>query len=211
MITFEEIKQLLPNYSEERIKKAILEISKFDSTVIPNSQEYDENMVERLEDVLYSIEESISESKEIGEAKQYALKLIQEKGIYCQQKLLDELFYLCVEENIARAKAFHEVGVAAFSSTLAHLQGEELKQATEQHIKKLYAFNMLLNDCNKLDAILEEYGIGAIPASVETVSTEAVELFDAEEFRRELLGGAEPKKPTTRQGSKQLLKLLMSG
>lgn len=210
MLTKQQIVEYLPDYSLEIILKALNELAKYDESIDPNSEQFEEDIVERLEDVLGSIEKSIQDTpSQITEAKQYALQLIKEKGIYVEEQLVEELFHLCVEEGIARAKVFHQVGMAAFNSTLAHLQGEELKAATEQHIQKLHAFNLMMCDGSALDTMLQNYEIGSIDNAVKTVSIDA-EDFDIEQYQKEILAGIEePKKPTTRYGAKQLLRAML--
>lgn len=210
MLNCNEIAQYLPNYSSEIIFKALLELSKFDDSIDPDAEYFDEDIIERLGDVLECIEKSIHDTPlEITEAKNYALELIQDKGINIEDKVVEELFRLHIQSGIARAKVFHQVGAAAFNSTLSHLQGEELKQATEQHIKKLHAFNMLINNSEKLDTVLSDYGIASIQTSAKTISVEPEEVFDAEIYRKELLEGNEPKKPTTRHGAQLMLKAML--
>lgn len=210
MLNCNEIAQYLPNYEAELIFKALSELAKYDKSIDPNAEYFDEDIIERLEDILECIGESIHNApNQITETKQYALKLIRNKGIVIEEQVVEELFRLHIQAGIAQAKIFHQAGNAAFNSTLAHLQGEELKQATEQHIKKLHAFNMLMNDSEKLDTVLSDYGIGSMGTSAKTITVEHEELFNAEIYRKELLEGNEPKKPTTRHGARLMLKAML--
>ena len=206
MFDRQELYEYFATYSKSSIDLALLELSKYDDSINPNGQVFNDSITEQLEGVLEVTEQAINNSpvNQLAETKQLAIKLAQEKGLQIDARVFDAMLRLCVEENIARAKIFHEVGQAAFRSSLAHLQGEELKAATEQHIKKLHVLNLLLNDGDRLEEILQEYSINTKQVE-ESIEVEVQDSFNADEYYQELVKGKEPKKPTTRHGSKQLV------
>ncbi|WP_445634498.1 hypothetical protein NSTC745_06321 [Nostoc sp. DSM 114161] len=204
-------------YTQAQIIKGLTELAKIDSSINPDGDEFDESIVEQLEDTFCLIQDAVDKQKLLaakGETlvpvEQIAMELAQGQASDTPIQVFKGFVDIVAGEAIARAVLEHQISETVYNQTLTDLDVKSLEAKNQQAANRIALMSHLIQNPQTVERILEDYGINS-NANTQTqlleTTTSCTLEFNPEEF---LLEVGAPKKsqtiPDTQMLTKQLLK-----
>jgi hypothetical protein len=225
MFTREELFEYFAGqYSEEQIINALEELSKHDSEIDPDAEEFPTTITERLEQVFKIVEEAINQQKVLTEnttnnvspslvqVEKLAIEIATERAANIPADVFRGMVEIIAGEAIAKATVLHQISDAVFKHTLAQLNTKSLSEINQESAKQISQITQLLTNPEKLEKILDDYGINSssqAQTELEEMTTMKTE-FDAWEFLNEVAQAKKPNTPQTILDTRQLTQTLIS-
>ncbi|MCC5644747.1 hypothetical protein LC607_17740 [Nostoc sp. CHAB 5824] len=197
-------------YSETQVIQALSKLAEIDSSLNPSANEFDESIVEQMEDVFTLIQdafvlaraEGIASNKQLTgtsdltQIEQTAINLANDRSIALDVDAIKGLIGIFdAEIEILDAEAAVEAVTlfqrrkAIREGVLSQLETNSIAALNEQTAKRMDALNKLCNNPEVLDKILADYGL--LPS--DEASRQYVELtascsldFDTNAFLAEV-------------------------
>ncbi|MEA5574069.1 hypothetical protein [Calothrix sp. UHCC 0171] len=225
MFTREELFEYFAGlYSQEQIINALEELSKHNSEIDPNAEEFPTTITERLEQVFKIVEEAINQQKVLTEnttnnaspslvqVEKLAIEIATERAANIPADVFRGMVEIIAGEAIAKATVLHQISDAVLKHTLAQLNTKSLSEINQESAKQISQITQLLTDPEKLEKILDDYGINSssqVQTELEEMTTMTTE-FDAGEFLNEVAQAKKPNTPQTILDTRQLTQTLIS-
>ncbi|QLE42205.1 hypothetical protein FD723_18460 [Nostoc sp. C052] len=206
-------------YTQAQIIQGLSELAAIDKRIDPNGEEFDETIIEQLEDTFGIIQEAVDKHKLLvarGEnlvpVEEIAMELVGEKTdipINVFKGFVD----IVAGEAIARAVLEHQLSETVYNQTLTDLDVKSLEAKNQQAANRISLMSHLIQNPQTVERILEDYGINN-NANTQTQLAERTASctldFDPDEFLLEVGAGKKPQSiktiPDTQLLTKQLLK-----
>jgi hypothetical protein len=225
MFTREELFEYFAGqYSDEQIMNALEELSKHDNEIAPNADQFPATITERLEQVFKIVEEAINQQKVLTEnttnnispslvqVEKLAIEIATERAANIPADVFRGMVEIIAGEAIAKATVLHQISDAVLKHTLAQLNTKSLSEINQESAKQISQITQLLTDPEKLERILDDYGINSssqVQTELEEMTTMKTE-FDAWEFLNEVAQTKKPNTPKTILDTRQLTQTLIS-
>jgi hypothetical protein len=224
MFTREELFEYFAGqYNEEQIINALEELSKHDSEIEPDAEEFPTTITERLEQVFKIVEEAINQQKVLIEnttnnaspslvqVEKLAIEIATERAANIPVDVFRGMVEIIAGEAVAKATVLHQISDAVLKHTLAQLNTKSLSEINQESAKQISQITQLLTDPEKLERILDDYGINSssqVQTELEEMTTMKTE-FDAWEFLNEVKEAKKPNIPKTILDTRQLTQTLI--
>ncbi|AKG21302.1 hypothetical protein [Calothrix sp. 336/3] len=225
MFTREELfEYFVGQYSDEQIINALEELSKHDNEIDANADQFPATITERLEQVFKIVEEAINQQKVLTEnttnnaspslvqVEKLAIEIATERAANIPADVFRGMVEIIAGEAIAKATVLHQISDAVLKHTLAQLNTKSLSDINQESAKQISQITQLLTDPEKLERILDDYGINSssqVQTELEEITTMKTE-FDAGEFLNEVAQAKKPNTPKTILDTRQLTQTLIS-
>jgi hypothetical protein len=211
-------------YSQEQIINALEELSKHNSEIDPDAEEFPTTITERLEQVFKIVEEAINQQKVLTEnttnnaapslvqVEKLAIEIATERAANIPADVFRGMVEIIAGEAIAKATVLHQISDAVLKHTLAQLNTKSLSEINQESAKQISQITQLLTDPEKLERILDDYGINSssqVQTEFEEMTTMKTE-FDAWEFLNEVAEAKKPNIPKTILDTRQLTQTLIN-
>lgn len=219
MFTRQELFDYFAIYTPEQVEAALRAIAKYDKSIDPLGEEFPYEITEQLEGAFDITEEVLSDDTTltIADAKTAAVLEASQKYPEMDTRIFQELIYIVSERAISRAVTLRKVEDGIFDAASNQLDVESLEKLRDKNERLIRAYQLIGNDDERINKILEEYGVNSIAETQELIDawerdlSEPEEEFDADAWLTELnAGGEEPKKSLNRMQSRILVKHLFS-
>lgn len=224
MFTREELFEYFAGqYSQEQIINALEELSKHDSEIDPDAEEFPTTITERLEQVFKIVEEAINQQKVLTEntmnnaspslvqVEKLAIEIATERAANIPADVFRGMVEIIAGEAVAKATVLHQISDAVLKHTLAQLNTKSLSDLNQESAKQISQITQLLTDPEKLEKILDDYGINSssqVQTELEEMTTMKTE-FDAGKFLNEVAEAKKPNIPKTILDTRQLTQTLI--
>jgi cysteinyl-tRNA synthetase len=207
------------DYTQQQVVDALKAIARFDKSLNPEGEEFPDEITEQLEGA-FEISEKVLESSpnlSISEARQAAIVEASESYPELDTRIFQEILYIVSERAIARAVSLKRVEDGIFDATSAQLDAEALEKLRDKNNRLISAYQLIGDNDERINKILEEYGVNNKQQTQEWVETyervldEVDDDFDASAYLTELKAvvGEEPaKKSLTKSQSRKVIKHL---
>jgi hypothetical protein len=207
------------DYTSEQVVEALKAIARYDKSLNPEGEEFPDEITEQLEGA-FDISEKVLESSpnlSLSEARQAAIVEASENYPELDTRVFKEILYIVSERAIARAVSLRRVEDGIFDAASAQLDAEALEKLRDSNNRLITAYQLIGNNDERINKILEEYGVNSKQQTQEWVETyervleEDDEDFDADAYLTELnaVVGEEPtKKSLNKSQSRKLVRHL---
>lgn len=159
-----ELFQHFDNYSQEQVTQALEKLAEIDKQLDPNAEEFEESIIEQLEDIFSIIQDAIASTKQLpgtsslAQIEQTAINLASDRAVAIPIDAVRGLIEILETEAIVEAVALHEQKKRVRDSALLQLEANSLVESSQLSNQRIEALNKLIRDPEKLDEILEEHG-----------------------------------------------------
>jgi|GEM_PF-6079089 hypothetical protein len=205
-------------YTEAQVVKALQVLAKYDASIDPDSVMFQASITEQLEGAFDVGEKALDSSPSLSlfDAAEVAIEASEKRQLNLDPRIFNELIYIVAERAIARAVALHSFENAVFDSASTQLNAEQLEKIRDKNDRQIKAFQLIANDDERINKILEEYGVNSQQQTEEWITTyervlEEDEDFDPEAYLTELnlvVGEPSAKKSLNKSQSRKLIKHL---
>lgn len=187
MFTRNQINEYFSSHSKATIDRALTELAKYDPSIDPKGDSFDDLITEQLEQVLETLDEAIALNLPVQETTAFAVSKGQQLGF--PQQIFESLVTAAIEEGVITAIALNKVKTDTVAQTSAYLAVEELKNSQELTNAQIAFVTQIMGDKSKLDAVLQTYGVrdAVVP------EPKMDEKFDVDEYLQECRLGESPK------------------
>jgi hypothetical protein len=205
-------------YSQSQIVKALSELAAIDKRINPDGDEFDETIIEQLEDTFSIIQEAVDKHKllvakgeDLVPVEQIAMELVADAKSDIPLDVFKGFVDIVAGEAIARAVLEHQLSETVYNQTLTDLDVKSLGAKNQQVANRISLMSHLIQNPQTVERILEDYGIGNT-AQTQLLETTAscTKEFNPDEFLLEVNTGKKPQSiktiPDTQLLTKQLLK-----
>jgi predicted house-cleaning NTP pyrophosphatase (Maf/HAM1 superfamily) len=207
------------DYTEQQVVEALKAIARYDKSLNPEGEEFPDEITEQLEGAFETVEKVLADSPNLSlaEVKQAAVVEAARNHPEVDTRILQEILYIATERAIAQAATFGQIEQAVFDAANAQLTAEQLEKLRDKNNRQISAWQLIGNDDERINKILEEYGVNSKQQTQEWIETyERVledddEDFDASAYLSELKAvvGEDPaKKSLTKSQSRKVIKHL---
>jgi hypothetical protein len=226
MFTREELFEYFAGqYSQEQIINALEELSKHNSEIDSDAEEFPTTITERLEQVFKIVEEAINQQKVLTEnttnnaspslvqVEKLAIEIATERAANIPADVFRGMVEIIAGEAIAKATVLHQISDAVLKHTLADLNTKSLEEINQETASRIYQITQLLANPEQLDKILDDYGIRSssqMEEELQEMTTLKTE-FDVDQFLMEVTAGKKSNLiPKTVMDSKVLAQTLVN-
>ncbi|MBD2771126.1 hypothetical protein [Iningainema tapete] len=217
-------------YTPTQIIAALHKLAESDKELNPEAEEFHTSITERLDQVIRIVEDAFNAQKQLGEGspqplanvQKMAIDMAAKQAVHLPNRVFESLVEILVGEAIANAQMLAQIQESALKQALAQKSQESLENLGQDAATRIQLAMRLVNDPEKLDRILEEFGVQPI-AETETqmqVLTNTCTIdFDPDAFLEEVAGGKKleeipeekrARKPQTLADTKAMVKALVS-
>lgn len=201
MFTKEELFEYFSGqYSSEQIIDALDQLSKYDSEIDPEANEFPVTITERLEEAFKIVEDAVTKQKAlaadtsangVAEVEKLAIEIATNRAVDIPTEVFRGMVEIVAGEAIAKATVLHQISDAVLKHTLADLNTKSLEEVNQESVKRISQITQLLAKPEKLDKILDDYGIRSssqVQSDFQEMTTSNTE-FDVEQFWMEVAAG----------------------
>jgi hypothetical protein len=207
-------------YTQDQIVQGLSELAAIDKRINPNGEEFDETIIEQLEDTFGIIQEAVDKHRLLaarGEnlvpVEQIAMELVGDRSADIPINVFKGFVDIVAGEAIARAVLEHQLSETVYNQTLTDLDVKALGSKNQRVADRIALMSHLIQNPQTVERILEDYGINN-NANTQTQLVEKTASctldFDPDEFLLEVGAGKKPQSiktiPDTQLLTKQLLK-----
>ena len=204
-------------YSPDQITQALQQLN-----IDPKAQEFPATITEQLEQVFTIVENAVTVSKQLNgssdlaQVEKLAIEIATQQASGIPTEVFSAMVEIVAGQAMSQAAVLSQVKTAVFKQTLADLDVRSLTELGQDSAAKVQAMIHLLNDPEKLNQILDDYGIRPSNEVVEEMEllNSDTEDFNADKFLQEVAGGesdffTQEKQPTLFD-TKAMVKSLIS-
>ncbi|MDJ0678202.1 MAG: hypothetical protein QNJ36_22930 [Calothrix sp. MO_167.B42] len=223
MFTREELFEYFSGqYTSEQIMNALHQLSKHDSEIDPEADEFPVTITEQLEQAFKIVEDAVNQQKAltgnmsslgVAEVEKLAIEIATNRAVNIPADVFREMVEIVAGEAIAKATVLHQISDAVLKHTLADLNTKSLEEINQESATRISKITQLLANPEQLDKILDDYGIRSssqVQSDVQEMTTVQTE-FDVEQFLMEVAAGKKSNLiPKTVMDSKVLAQTLVN-
>ncbi|MEH2201235.1 hypothetical protein [Nostoc sp.] len=213
-------------YSTEQVIQALSKLAEIDKQVDPNSESFDESIVEQLEDIFGIIQDAVDKQKLLATSGS-SLTSVEDLAVELAGDRLDipkEVFKGFVEilagRTIAQATVIHQFTNQLFKDVSGELQTRSLQETTQETAEQVAFMMQLIQNPETRQRIAQDYGLKPnhqVATELKTVTNTTTEFnptdFDPDAFLAEVSGKKKSITPglkMTIPDTKSLVKSLLS-
>lgn len=207
-------------YTQGQVILALSKLAEIDKQINPQAEEFEESIIEQLEDMFGIIQEALDKHKLLaakGEAlvpvEEIAMELVGRSDIPLE--VFKGFVDIVAGEAIARAVLEHQLSRSVYEQTLSDLDTRALENKNQQAANRIALMAHLISNPETVEKILQEHGIRTTADAqlIETTNSCTID-FDPEAFLRELQNPKKspvtPSNLRTIQDTKRLTQTLLA-
>jgi hypothetical protein len=191
-------------YSQSQVIKGLTELAKIDKQINPDADEFDESIIEQLEDTFHLIQDAVDKHKLLAQkgenlvpVEQIAMDLVGDRASSIPLDVFKGFIEIVAGEAIARAVLEHQLSKSVYEQTLTDLDIKALSCKNRDTANRIALMSHLINNPQTVEKILLDYGINSETRLPEIANSCSID-FDPDAFLAEV---SDPKKtpsvPTT--------------
>ncbi|NDJ21000.1 hypothetical protein GS682_04935 [Nostoc sp. B(2019)] len=189
-------------YTQAQILQGLGELAAIDKRINPQGEEFDEIIIEQLEDIFCIIQDAVDKHKllaargeDLVPVEQIAMELVGDRACDIPIEVFKGFVEIVAGEAIARAVLEHQLSEAVYSQTLTDLDVKALSGKNQQAANRIALMSHLISNPETVEKILQDYGVSTAPSLqlIETTASCSID-FDPDAFLAEV---NDPKKLPT--------------